>query len=72
MMPEMDGYEATRNIRECGQSYARIPIIACTANVTEIDRHTCQEAGMDDFIEKPLTVAAMTELLQNWSNKING
>lgn len=71
MMPGLDGYEATQSIRESGQFYARIPIIACTANTSDSDRHACQQAGMDDFIEKPLSLAKVSDLLQRWSEKIN-
>lgn len=53
-MPEMDGYEASRYIREnLPEPLSHIPIIAITANATEEDRTKCLEAGMIDFISKP-------------------
>lgn len=72
IMPVMDGMEATRAIRASGQSYDQIPIIAFTANVTDEDQQAFQQAGMDDFIDKPVTVDKMIGLLQRWSDKLNG
>jgi CheY-like chemotaxis protein len=54
-MPEMDGYEATRAIKELKYySEKQVPIIALTANVTEEDRNRCIQCGMDDYLSKPL------------------
>jgi signal transduction histidine kinase/CheY-like chemotaxis protein len=63
-MPHMDGFEATRNIRqqEIKNSQKNL-IIALTANTIEGDRRKCLEAGMDDFIPKPVTMNALQELL---------
>ena len=57
-MPEMDGFEATRKIRESGSGVLdpKIPIIAATANAMRGDREKCPEAGMDDYVAKPLKV----------------
>ncbi len=64
-MPEMDGYQATREIREREQT-GRIPIIAVTANVQESDRKKCLEAGMDDFLSKPFSREDLVEVLSRW------
>lgn len=53
-MPELDGLEATRRIRELGGAPSRVPIIALTANATQEDRRRCLEAGMNDFMAKPI------------------
>ncbi|UYM18134.1 response regulator [Endozoicomonas euniceicola] len=72
IMPVMDGMEATQVIRASGQPYDRIPIIAFSANATDEDQLAFQQAGMDDFIDKPVTVEKMTGLLQRWSDKLSG
>ncbi len=62
-MPEMDGYEATRRLRSLG---AAPPIIAMTANAMPGDRELCLEAGMSDYIAKPLRVDDLMRLLTRW------
>jgi signal transduction histidine kinase/CheY-like chemotaxis protein len=63
-MPEMDGYQTTRRIRELGPEGAIIPIIAVTADAFERDRQRCFEAGMNDFLSKPLRKATLFEALK--------
>lgn len=54
-MPELDGYQLTRRIREVEGSGKHVPIIAVTANSTNVDRERCLRAGMDGYVTKPLT-----------------
>ncbi len=66
-MPEMDGYEATRRIRQQElKSGAHVPIIAMTANAMEGDRERCLEAGMDDYLTKPVNPDNLLTLLGHW------
>jgi CheY-like chemotaxis protein len=81
-MPEMDGYQATRAIREeeriffarsklpdndIEKDYThRIPIIAITANAIETNQNMCYEAGMDDFVTKPITLRQVSAMVTKW------
>ncbi|MEO6054410.1 MAG: MASE1 domain-containing protein [Chthoniobacterales bacterium] len=66
-MPEMDGYAATRAIRTSGAvRNSRIPIIAMTANAMTSDRATCMEAGMNDYISKPIHSQDLSAMLVRW------
>ncbi len=65
-MPVMDGYDATQQIRRDEGASARTPIIAMTANVTDGERRRCLAVGMDDYISKPVTPAALRETLARW------
>lgn len=65
-MPVMDGFEATREIRRLEGGNSHIPIIAMTANVMQSDRQQCMDAGMDDFIGKPLDVEALFALMAKY------
>ncbi len=67
MMPEMDGYEAIRNMKE-SQELKDIPVIAITAQAMSGDREKCFIAGADGYISKPVNVDELVEIL----NKING
>jgi signal transduction histidine kinase/CheY-like chemotaxis protein len=66
-MPGMDGYETTLRIRdsEAGGS-TRLPIVALTAQALDVDRRRCVEAGMDDYLAKPIEVDELVELLCVW------
>ena len=63
LMPGMDGWEATRQIRLAGLA---VPIVALTANTLEGDRERCFEAGMNDFVSKPIRVKELAETLRRW------
>ena len=63
-MPELDGPGATRAIRALPGPEARIPIVAMTANARAEDRQACLAAGMDDYLAKPLDLAALQAALQ--------
>ena len=71
-MPEMDGFEATRLIREwervtdTGGSRPFIPIIALTAHATARDREHCLAAGMNDYLSKPFTMEQLENILASW------
>lgn len=68
MMPEMDGYEAARQIREKEKpGTRRIPIIALTANAMRDERDRCLNAGMTDYLTKPLNPALLIKLIQKWT-----
>jgi PAS domain S-box-containing protein len=65
-MPIMDGYEATRAIRQSAAPFKSIPIVALTAHAMQGDRQHCIEAGMDDYLAKPVTPAAVAAALERW------
>jgi CheY-like chemotaxis protein/anti-sigma regulatory factor (Ser/Thr protein kinase) len=64
-MPKMDGYETTRNLRKL-PGCTDLPVIAMTANVMSVDRQKCQQAGMDDFIGKPILPETLYSVLIKW------
>jgi PAS domain S-box-containing protein len=72
-MPEMDGYEATQQIRNPQSAVTNhgIPIIAMTAHAMQGDRERCLEAGMNDYVTKPVSPQALAEALDKWLPKEN-
>jgi signal transduction histidine kinase/CheY-like chemotaxis protein len=65
-MPVIDGFEATRRIRRRERDGAEVPIIALTAQVTDGTFEECLDAGMDDYLAKPVTKDAVAAALQRW------
>ena len=65
-MPEMDGYEATRKLREREKGRWRTIVIAMTASAGADDRERCLEAGMDDYISKPVQSSDLAQVLGRW------
>ncbi|MBL8486861.1 MAG: response regulator [Rhodocyclaceae bacterium] len=67
-MPRLDGLEATRQIRR-RPGYERVPVIAMTANAFAEDRHQCIDAGMDDFVAKPVDPGMLFSTLLRWLDR---
>ena len=68
-MPNMDGYEATRQIRALGTEISKIPIIAMTANAFKEDRIAAIESGMNEHLAKPIQIERLLETLAKFTKK---
>jgi signal transduction histidine kinase/CheY-like chemotaxis protein len=66
MMPEMDGLETTAHIRAMGGRFGRLPIVALTANAMTGAKESLMEAGMDDFLSKPIQRQELAAILARW------
>ena len=68
-MPGIDGFDATRAIRAAEPAGERVPIIAMTASALEGERERCLDAGMDDFLTKPVDPTQLEEVVQRWTKR---
>jgi signal transduction histidine kinase/CheY-like chemotaxis protein/ligand-binding sensor domain-containing protein len=65
-MPEMDGYQATREIRKRENGSVHLPVVAMTANAFDGEKDRCLAAGMDDYISKPVHIEDVLKAIQRW------
>jgi CheY-like chemotaxis protein len=68
-MPEMDGFQATAEIRRRETEGRHLPIIALTANAMKGDQEKCLEAGMDDYVSKPISLKDLANALRRWTSE---
>ncbi|SHM68769.1 PAS domain S-box-containing protein [Duganella sacchari] len=71
-MPAMDGYQLTAAIRTAESPERPIPIVALTANALKGERERCKAAGMNDYLSKPASLAALQNMLESWLPKAPG
>jgi two-component system, sensor histidine kinase len=64
MMPEMDGMETTKAIRENNTIHNKVPIVALSANVTNQIKEDCKKVGMNDFLQKPFKKSEILAMIQ--------
>jgi CheY-like chemotaxis protein len=65
-MPVMDGFEATRHIRQMHNGNQHVPIVAVTANTMSEDEARCYDAGMNGFVPKPINQKIVQSVLKRW------
>ena len=65
-MPEMDGYQACREIRKAEEEGEHIPVVAMTAHAMSRDRNRALDAGMDDYLMKPVRIGDLSQMLERW------
>lgn len=68
-MPEMDGFQATQEIRRLETNGKRTPIVAVTADAMKGDRDKCLAIGMDDYLNKPVQVSSIHAMIYKYSGK---
>jgi CheY-like chemotaxis protein len=68
-MPNMDGLESTRKIRQLPNVPKNLPIVALTANAFDDDRNACFDSGMNDFMTKPVSAEELSAMVKNWTGK---
>lgn len=71
-MPDMDGYAAARAIRQLNSPAREVPIVALTASALQGDRERCLEAGMDDYLTKPIQLEPLIDALERWGRASAG
>jgi CheY-like chemotaxis protein len=69
-MPGMDGLEATRRIRALSIDRAAVPVVAITANAMQHDDQRCFDAGMNDYISKPIDRARLLTKVTEWGYRV--